>query len=60
MNPKAYMIDKRIQFAKKLICETNLSLTRISELCGFNDYAQFNKFYKKKEKVSPSQARGDK
>ena len=60
MNPKAYMIDKRIQFAKKLIYETNLSLTRISELCGFNDYAQFNKFYKKKEKVSPSQARGDK
>ena len=45
---------------KKLIYETNLSLTRISELCGFNDYAQFNKFYKKKEKVSPSQARDDK
>ena len=60
MNPKAYIIDKRIQFAKKLIHETDLSLTRISELCGFNDYAQFNKFYKKKEKVSPSQARGDK
>jgi AraC-like DNA-binding protein len=58
--PKAYILDKRIHFAKKLIYETQLSLTRISELCGFSDYVQFNKFYKKKENISPSQARARK
>ena len=55
--PKAYILDKRINFARKLIQETQLNLTKISELCGFTDYVQFNKFYKKNEGISPSQAR---
>ena len=60
ITPKAYILDKRINFAKKLILETQLSLTKIGELCGFTDYVQFNKFYKKKENISPSQARTQK
>ena len=60
INPKAYIIEKRINFAKKLILETDLTLTKISELCGFNDYAQFNKFYKKQENIPPSEVRNKK
>ena len=56
ITPKTYILNKRINFAKKLINETQLSLTKISELCGFSDYVQFNKFYKQKEGLSPSQA----
>ena len=60
ITPKAYILDMRINFAKKLLNETQLSLTKISELCGFSDYVQFNKFYKKKEHISPSDARAKK
>ena len=53
--PKAYILDKRLDYAKQLINESTLSLSEISSLCGFSDYIQFNKFFKKKEGVSPSE-----
>ncbi len=53
--PKAYILDKRLEYAKQLMNESNLSLSEISSLCGFSDYIQFNKFFKKKEGVSPSE-----
>ena len=49
-----------LHYAKKLIMETELTLNQISELCGFSDYIQFSKFYKKKEGISPSQVRNTK
>ena len=57
ITPKAYILEKRMSFAKKLVKKTELSLTEISNLCGFTDYVQFYKFYKKKENVSPSKVR---
>lgn len=53
--PKAYILDKRLDYAKQLINESNLSLSEISSLCGFTDYIQFNKFFKKKEGIAPSE-----
>lgn len=53
--PKAYILDKRLDYAKQLMLESNLSLFEISELCGFTDYIQFNKFFKKKEGVGPNE-----
>ncbi|MBQ5927259.1 MAG: helix-turn-helix transcriptional regulator, partial [Clostridia bacterium] len=53
--PKAYILDKRLEYAKELIEQSNLSLSEISGLCGFTDYIQFNKFFKKKEGLLPSE-----
>lgn len=60
LTPKVYIQEKRLEYAKKLIMETELTLNQISELCGFSDYIQFSKFYKKKEGISPSQVRNTK
>ena len=60
LTPKVYIQEKRLEYAKKLIMETELTLNQISELCGFSDYVQFSKFYKKKEGISPSQVRNTK
>lgn len=57
-SPKAYILDKRLEYSKQLISKTNLSLSEISALCGFTDYIQFNKFFKKKEKITPSEFAG--
>ncbi|MBQ7045008.1 MAG: helix-turn-helix transcriptional regulator [Clostridia bacterium] len=47
-----YIISKRIAEAKKLLAE-GTSVTNTAYLCGFNDYANFIKTFKKTVGVSP-------
>jgi len=49
-----YIQSKRIQYAKTLLVE-DLSLNEISLLCGFNDYSNFFKTFKKLVKHSPKE-----
>lgn len=51
--PKEYILSKRIRLAKKLLKETKLSVTEISERCGFGSYAQFTVFFKSHTKYAP-------
>lgn len=52
-SPKNYIIDKRMELAKKLITSTSLSLSEIALRCGYKEYVQFSLIFKKKVGVSP-------
>jgi len=47
-----YIHSKRIQFAKQLIKE-NKQMTEVAHLCGFNDYSNFYRAFKKITNYSP-------
>ncbi len=48
-----YLSALRIDKAKELLLNTNLSLAQISEAVGFNDYFYFLKIFKKATGISP-------
>lgn len=49
-----YIIKKRLDFAKKLIINTDKSLNEIAEFCGYENYFQFNAIFKKYFGATPS------
>lgn len=59
MNLTAYINSKRIAEAKKLLHSTDLSISAISELVGFNDYRYFNKTFRNYLHITPSQYRAE-
>ena len=52
-----YILNIRIIEAKKLIAESELPLSEISDLCGFEDYPYFSAYFKKRTGMSPSRYR---
>lgn len=52
-----YITSKRIQRAKDLLADENLSIDAITELTGYNDYFYFTKVFKKITGISPSKYR---
>ena len=52
-----FILSKRMKSAKRLLKETNLSLTEIAAACGFDDYNYFIRIFKKKNGISPLQYR---
>lgn len=44
-SPMDYLIDYRVQTAKKLLESTNLSITEIALRCGFNSNSYFTKIF---------------
>ena len=52
-----YILSLRLSEAKNLICGTTLSFTEISAKAGFDDYAYFSAYFKKKSGMSPSDYR---
>lgn len=52
-----YITSKRIVLAKRLLCESNLSIQDIVERVGYNDYFQFIKIFKREIGISPGQFR---
>ena len=51
--PMQYITAKKIDYAKKLLQETNLSATEIGEKCGYPDHAMFFKAFKRTEGITP-------
>jgi len=49
--------DIRIQTAEKLLCETDMKLTEIAQLAGFNDNAHLCREFKKHHHTTPTQFR---
>ncbi len=56
-SPKKYIIDKKIDMAKNLICSTDMSINKISEECRFYDVYYFCKQFKKATHMSPTEYR---
>lgn len=57
VSPKSYVLEKRLGYASNLIRNTALSLSVISETCGFHYYTQFYSLFEKRFGVSPKELR---
>ena len=54
---RAYINRLRIEYAIRLIQETDLSINEIATKSGFNDFSYFTKVYKKYNHITPSEDR---
>ena len=57
ITPIAYLIQIRLENAKTLLSETDYTIKNISELCGYNDPAFFNYYFKNFYNITPLQYR---
>jgi len=51
--PKKYILNKRLNLAKKLILENKQDMNEISILTGFKSYIRFSLFFKEQTGMSP-------
>ena len=51
--PKEYLLKKRIELAKRLLTQTDATVTEISGSVGYDDPLYFSRIFKRKEGVSP-------
>ena len=56
-SPKAFIGEYRIQQAKKLLTETELTVSEIARSVGFSDSFAFSKYFSTKQGCSPSEYR---
>lgn len=54
ISPKQYILDIRIQKAKQLLTDSSLSVSSISEKCGFSSVYTFSRCFKEKTGISPT------
>ena len=54
MTPYAYLLDIKLQYAKKLLTQTTLPVKEIAAKLNFADEHYFSTYFKQVEKVSPS------
>ena len=52
-----YLLDKRMEEARKLLCEGALPLMTIAEKVGFKDYNYFSRVFKARNGYTPSEYR---
>ena len=50
-----YILKTRVTMAKELLCKTDLSVTEISESCGFSSISYFSRAFKNETGISPLQ-----
>lgn len=54
LRPVHYLLDLRLNRARILLSETDLSVTNIAEACGFGTTGTFSKYFRQKFGVAPS------
>lgn len=57
MQPKQYLIQCRMDYAKRLLQKTDLKLDAIARSCGYNDSVHFMKEFKRRAGVSAGRYR---
>ncbi|WP_062353074.1 PocR ligand-binding domain-containing protein [Bacillus kwashiorkori] len=57
MNFTAFVSLKKLEMAKSLLNQTNLTIAEISEQLGFNEPSYFTKIFKKHENLTPKEYR---
>ena len=57
VSPISYLINIRMEYAKKFLTETNLPIKAVAASCGYNDPSFFNYYFKKTYGVSPESFR---
>lgn len=56
-SPKEYINHYRMIQAKKMLSETDMTITQIASSLGYSDVLTFSKFFSQREKISPSKYR---
>lgn len=56
-SPKAYINALRMNNAKRMLSETNATVTQIANSNGYTDVMAFSRFFASREKLSPTQYR---
>ena len=56
-NPSTYILNLRINKAKKILASQDTPITEVADECGFSDLAYFSRTFKKQTGVTPSQYR---
>ena len=51
---RQYIINYRIEFAKRYLRETNIQISKISEICGYLNFSNFSTEFKRKVGLTPS------
>lgn len=57
VSPIKYMLERRIQEGKRLLKETDLSLSQVSIILGFSSASYFSQSFRKAEGISPVEYR---
>ncbi|WP_372996056.1 helix-turn-helix domain-containing protein [Lutispora sp.] len=57
--PYEYLLDLKIEKAKKMLKAKDYTITEISMICGFSSHSHFTSTFKKKTGLSPSEYRMD-
>ena len=57
LTPVAYVLQVRLNYARRMILKENLSLTTIAGKCGFQNLSHFSKAFKQQFGLSPMQFR---
>ena len=60
VTPISYLIKIRMDYAKKLLTESNLPIKAVATACGYNDPSFFNSYFKKIFRISPAAYRRSK
>ena len=53
ISPKKYILNKRIERSKELLCSTDATVFEISNSAGYEDQFYFSRIFKKYTKLSP-------
>jgi len=56
-SPKQYISECRVEMAKKLLLETDFSVSEVAAAVGYTDVLAFSKFFSAKIKLSPTEFR---
>ncbi len=57
LSPKEFILETRLNAAKKLLADPALSLSDIAFKCGYEYYSQFSLFFKRRTSLTPSEYR---
>lgn len=57
MSPRQFLTFTRLSKAYCLVHETNIKISKISELCGFSSHSEMSKLFSEQYGVSPSEFR---
>jgi AraC family transcriptional regulator len=57
ITPYQYVLNCRINTAKRLLAQLNLSIAQIAQQLGFYDQSRFTKVFHKRMKMTPKQYR---
>jgi len=59
MSPKQYIINSKLELAKNMLLNTDMTITEIANSVGYEDVLAFSRMFASKEKLSPRSWRAE-